>query len=458
MNIPCKRMFCVILLLLCVCFFTSCSSCNVDISSFFSEQNSNKALPPVSKSTTPSVPSEKPKVSEGSDANAVVQLTEISTPYYEKTELNYGYEHLTNVQQKELYEKMFQSVYLITDETTEKGQYKINTIHMNEQGLRELDIRIVMEAFVCDHPEFFWISNSFGYSAGEYITDVNIYSFLSIKQVNKYEKELISAVKKIVDSIPNNLSLFERELYIHDALLSQCSYDREVTEIRDDPMAFSIYGALINNKAVCEGYSKTVQYLLSVVGIESITVNGESKNDLHQWNLVNLDGSWYHLDATWDDSEQEYITYSYFNISDELIKEDHIISKDYTGVSEEEVVSEDNYSSVFNLVLPTCSSMTENFYTKKAVTFTDFDSEITHSNMINSLYNAAQSMEENFFIKLDDSLDFNDTLQKLFYKEPYKFFDYINIVNKSLDVKVSDSLSMTSNKYQKTIQVFLKYE
>lgn len=443
-------------LLLCSCFFSSCSSCNTDIKNIFSVQSSNETSKSFSQATSAA---SDPQNVQGSANEYAVRLNEITTPYYEKEKLNYGYEHLTNFQQKELYDKLSDSVYFITDKTNEKGQYKISSIHMDEAGLGELDIRIVMEAFVCDHPEIFWLSNSFGYNASDYITDVSIYSFLSLDQVYEYEAKLVEAVKKIIDNVPDNLNLFERELYIHDNLLSQCSYATDVTKISDNPMAFSIYGALINKEAVCEGYSKTIQYLLSVVGIESVTVNGESKNDLHQWNLVNLEGQWYHLDSTWDDSEQEYITYSYFNLSDDLIKTDHIISQDYTNVSEEEVVSEENYNSVFNLALPKCSSMSENFYAKKAVKFSGFDSDSTDSNMVNALYETASSQDTNFFIKIDDTLNFEDTIQKLFYEEPYKFFDYINTVNNGLSSgEISSSLSMTSNEYQKTVQVFISYE
>lgn len=448
MNIYCKKICCAIIFLLCACIFASC----MNINDLFTVQSKSEVSDSYKKNSSIN----KDKTNRG-QSNAA-KLTEVTTPYYEKVSLNYGYENLASERQKELYDKMLQSIYLITEKTNEKGQYEIQPICINSSELSELDIRIVMEAFVCDHPEFFWLSNSFGYSFGNYISTVNFYSFLSLNQVYKYENDLLRAIKEITENIPADLSSFDRELYIHDVLLNNCSYDEKINDITDDPMAFSIYGVLVNNKAVCEGYSKTIQYLLSIAGIESITVNGKSKNNLHQWNLVNLNGKWYHLDVTWDDSEQDYITYSYFNLSDELIKTDHMISKDYRNVSEEEVVNEENYDNVFNLILPECNSMTENFYTKKAVTFTGFTSDSTDSNMIDSLNEIAQSGEENFFMKIDDSLNFNDTVDKLFSEEPYKFFDYINTVNDNLDVKLSDSLSMTSNEYQKTVQVFLKYE
>ena len=36
----------------------------------------------------------------------------------------------------------------------------------------------------------------------------------------------------------------------------------------------------------------------------------------HMWNMVQLDGEWYHADLTWDDGDNNMIDYYYFSFND----------------------------------------------------------------------------------------------------------------------------------------------
>ena len=100
--------------------------------------------------------------------------------------------------------------------------------------------------------------------------------------------------------------------------------------------AFTVYGTLVDGSCVCEGYAKTLDLLFRLSGMESYYVTGKadtngdnaiqnSNDDAgHAWNIVSIDGDWYQLDVTWDDSTElkdalgieDY--YMYFNISDEV--------------------------------------------------------------------------------------------------------------------------------------------
>ncbi len=41
------------------------------------------------------------------------------------------------------------------------------------------------------------------------------------------------------------------------------------------------------------------------------------------WNLVKIDGKWYHLDCTWDDGYGDTYFYGYYNLTDKQIEKDH---------------------------------------------------------------------------------------------------------------------------------------
>ena len=78
-----------------------------------------------------------------------------------------------------------------------------------------------------------------------------------------------------------------------------------------DWLIYTAYDALLNGKAVCQGYS-TLLYALCRsydlnVRIQSGTVSGGA----HSWNIGELDGLWYYMDSTWG-SESEAAAAKYF--------------------------------------------------------------------------------------------------------------------------------------------------
>ena len=71
-------------------------------------------------------------------------------------------------------------------------------------------------------------------------------------------------------------------------------------------MIYTIYGLLQDGKANCEGYSRSMQYLLDMVDVENYLVTGRALNakgekEGHMWNVVEIDGEYFNLDATWND-------------------------------------------------------------------------------------------------------------------------------------------------------------
>ena len=82
--------------------------------------------------------------------------------------------------------------------------------------------------------------------------------------------------------------------------------------------------------SVCEGYAEAMNSLLISAGIKSYIIDGYGDGGLHEWNLVNIHGSLYHLDATFDDpisAKGNVITHNYFNVNDEQISKNHTWDK-----------------------------------------------------------------------------------------------------------------------------------
>lgn len=382
---------------------------------------------------------------------------------YEDINLNYGYYALSNQAEKQLYKEFENIIRNVSNEKDEDGLYPIDVIEMKEINLTESSIRVVIEAFNCDHPEIFWVSNTFGYYTDKDITVVHLYSVFSGDEIPSMQKKLNTAINNFMNEIPKNLSEYDREKFIHDKLLKNCSYAKNTDNSKDNPNAFTIYGALVENNAVCEGYTRAMQYLLKIVGIETISVNGYSKNELHQWCMVNIDDNWYHLDPTWNDKEDdESIIYLYFNVTDSFIKSDHTIAKKYTNLTEDELCGKDDDKSavLFNLPLPDCTSEENSYCNINGAKISDITNYDEYSNIVEKLYEAASDKSDVFYLMVDEKADLNKIADQLFYKDPYEFFEYTTDVNNQLetDYKISDSLSVITYEEQKTIQVQLSYD
>ncbi len=121
------------------------------------------------------------------------------------------------------------------------------------------------------------------------------------------EDELAAAIKDALDELDvYNASDYEKVKAVHDYIIDNVSYKLDSTDI-----VHTAYGALINGKAVCEGYSLLMYRMLSELGIDVRCIPGVTGGD-HMWNLVNLYGKYYYIDVTYDDGVANMDRYAYF--------------------------------------------------------------------------------------------------------------------------------------------------
>ena len=84
-------------------------------------------------------------------------------------------------------------------------------------------------------------------------------------------------------------------------------------------------GGLVEGRAVCDGYAKSLMYCLNIVGISSQMVTGTAKGQSHAWNIVQLDNNYYHVDLTWADQDGNTVGVlpNYFNELDAYMIKTH---------------------------------------------------------------------------------------------------------------------------------------
>ncbi len=183
-------------------------------------------------------------------------------------------------------------------------------------GLSMEEATAVWVTYKADHPLYYWMSSSFGY------TSTNLYFYTATEYI---DGDVRAAYNKLVYDAILEMHVSEQSTYMyaltyHDAIINRINYAYEADGVtpEDDIWAHSILGIFDNRAGVCEAYAKTFQLLLNYSGVENLLVTGEAGGP-HAWNMVHMDdGGWYWFDLTWDDTPDIAfgISYDYFCVND----------------------------------------------------------------------------------------------------------------------------------------------
>ncbi len=174
----------------------------------------------------------------------------------------------------------------------------------------ELDtLRRVFEAVYNDHPELFWLDSGFSckYLEDGTCVEISLQYNETVNDMEAARQMFESAAESILSGARAQNGDFLKERYVHDALAGKVEYDGGAR------MNQSAYSGLVTLRTVCAGYSRAFQYIMQQLGIPCYYCTGYAGED-HAWNIVKLDGEYYNVDVTWDDTEQ--MTYDYFNRTD----------------------------------------------------------------------------------------------------------------------------------------------
>ena len=166
--------------------------------------------------------------------------------------------------------------------------------------------------------------------------------------LSREDAAILARCREMFDQyITDDMTEFEKELALHDALLRQGSYDETVYDPstpQGRPHSSDPYGMLVEGYGICLGYATSFQLLMDLAGVECITVVGASSRSTsdHAWNMVCLEGEWYCVDPTWNDPavwedvpepDWDWCHHRYFNVTSDYMRQtDH--QWDYENVPE----------------------------------------------------------------------------------------------------------------------------
>ena len=239
----------------------------------------------------------------------------------------------------------------------------------------ENDYQTAIEAFMHDNPDLFYldvnkmflniktITRLFSKTYDVYMSPAEGTNYLSDDFQNVSEIEYyIKAIEKIKNYVLDNIegTDYQKILTIHNYLVDSIEYDSTY----DAKGTYSIYGALIGRKCVCEGYAKAFKYLINAAGIECEIMQGTGTNskgetENHAWNCVKIGNTWYEVDPTWNDpivigidgnpidgAKSDSIRYKFLLKGSQTFEKDHTLEYQFSEggkVFEYPSISESDY-------------------------------------------------------------------------------------------------------------------
>lgn len=205
-----------------------------------------------------------------------------------------------------------------------------------------------------DCPDIFYVTG-FKYRFYQGASNVEVipeYLFTK-KKIIEHQKAMEARMSKLLRAT-QSMTNVQKELYIHDFVCTSVRYDK-----LKKPYSHEIIGPLGQGVGVCEGIAKTIKILCDALGIWCIIAISDANPDKnikyrHAWNVIRMDGKYYHLDVTFDNSlgSEEMIRYDYFNLNDKCFFKDH-----------EPVIYE----------IPECNDGDHFYYKDKKLSFTKMD-------------------------------------------------------------------------------------
>ncbi len=282
-----------------------------------------------------------------------------------------------------------------------------------------------------DCPLLFYINyNNTELFSDRYKTSVKLDYFESAQNIKSMKMELEAASAAAVAFTQNAATEFEKAVILHDFLTKNCTKSTKNSN-EEYTSVHTVIGALVDKKALCDGYSAALKVLLNRCGIECIVAEGVSNSQPHVWNIAKLDGYYYHIDPIWNDSDLDFASdlafHGYFALSDSDISSTHTLSSTFE--------------------LPKCEN-SDNYYAKINSVVTkseDFDS-VAYSQIKNAIE------KKQPYFELDVRYTNND---EDFKGQLLSVLDKVNSEFESAVLSRSfRSFNATDDSHMKTIQIY----
>lgn len=220
--------------------------------------------------------------------------------------------------------KKYKSASTVEQALYEGLKNRAATINISSYKVNKTNIASILLAVINENPDLFYFEGKCKIASG--VKTGNVTTVTPYYNTTDYDESSYAAfdtaVERALSVIDDGMSDLEKAIALHDYVILNCEYDKVNANKDTVPAAgYTAYGVLVENIAVCQGYALAYKYLCNLAGIECLMVGSDAMN--HAWNLIKLDGEYYQVDTTWDDSSphvQGRAMHSYMFMSDAEFK------------------------------------------------------------------------------------------------------------------------------------------
>lgn len=204
-----------------------------------------------------------------------------------------------------------------------------------EGNISKPKVQSAIDQAMGSDPYLYYIIDSYAFSYRGSSRSANVTVQVEYRETLQQTAYVNKQVKAILQKIITpGMDNHQKVKVIHDWVVLNLKYDNTYSK-------YTAYEGLQSGSAVCQGYSLLTYKLLLGAGIPNKIVEGKAKpeggvSQSHAWNLVQLDGRWYHLDTTWDDpspSTDDEVSTVYYMRTDAQMRRDHSWIKSYPAAS-----------------------------------------------------------------------------------------------------------------------------
>lgn len=155
-------------------------------------------------------------------------------------------------------------------------------------------------------------SSSFPDVSSKYLVQVSYQYQLEQHLLRQKQGRAAFAAKSIWRTILGRarVAQFAKPFLALSYIAQECIYDQRAYDELEtdphgtpsDPIPHLAYGPLVEKRGICSGLAWAFKRLMDEANVECICVTGYLKEDTslgHMWNMVKLDGQYYHVDPTW---------------------------------------------------------------------------------------------------------------------------------------------------------------
>ena len=122
--------------------------------------------------------------------------------------------------------------------------------------------------------------------------------YTTANQEQKLDKK-IKDVKKELKL--DGKSDYQKVKIIYEYICKNVKYSSSGGDLK-----YTAYNALVNKKAVCQGYAVLFYRLALESDVDVRVITGYGNSERHAWNIVELENYYYNLDSTWDAGQKNF--------------------------------------------------------------------------------------------------------------------------------------------------------